>query len=410
MFRFFTFSLYKKLITIILGIRKTPILTVWVLSYFILKQGLVFAEEIINLTPIVTTTCRYDTNFWKTNEDHVEVSQLNLIPQILLNYDKSRLKTELYGNVGFYEYYKLSNEDSSQRNVSTYDYVGTSIDLDIEYEISDKIDAQLINRFYVTRNPEFTEKYNNSTDREKYSVNFFSPEILYKWSERYGVKLKYQNSIIEYENGINDSKENRGVVNVYSFLRKRSTIYLGYHFWDRNYDNDFSDYTSHFININYKRDWKKYEMILTGGYHMRNFDNMDSDDINLLSWKVQIGKKISYDASDENEFIVTFGQRINDVRVDNGYLTATYVDSILRYKLTNKLVGNLNIELQNSDYNNQNREDNLVSLSMLFEYAVSRRIVLGLQSGMDLRESNSDSNEYQNYFILANMVFTYDSI
>jgi hypothetical protein len=369
-----------------------------------------FAESRIVIQPKVEVGYENNSNFWKSEDQEVSVNTYHAKPGIVLGYETPRTQVSLDTTLEGYWYDDQDTPASGIRDASDDDYVGFAGILSGNYQLTDRVNVGLSEEIYVTRDPAQADANSNSIDRDKYTINYFEPSVYYELTDKFGLLTKYRNTMTDYENDLEDSDENRGIFDLYYTLNSSSTIYLDYQLWARDYDQDTSDYTSNLITLNYERTFKYFTLTGGGGYHNRSFDDDAFDDLDMFSWKFQI-KRQDADANAQttrSRLTLDVGQSMNDDGTGDQYFTSSYLRFEGGYRLTSRIEAIVNVDLQNSDYEESTREDDTYLLSAKLAYQPLDYLTLGIKAGFENRDSNLVGYDYDDVFVLATMDVLYD--
>jgi hypothetical protein len=202
------------------------------------------------IQPRINVAEQYNSNFWKSEEEEISAYTYYAGPGVLVGYETMRTQMNIDGTLDLYWYDQDDEASVEFDDVDELDYVGGTVLGRLNYQATDKLNLGLRNELYITRYPARTLNFvnydgrsdgnSNDISREKYTLNHFEPNIYYLFTERYGIQLKYRNTLTDYEE-TEDSNENRGTASLFYNRTRDSAIYLDYQIWERDYDEESSD-------------------------------------------------------------------------------------------------------------------------------------------------------------------------
>ncbi len=372
------------------------------------------------IQPKISIGGQYNSNFWKTEEEEVSAYTYYAGPGVLVGYETQRTQLLIDGTLDLYWYDQQDDTPLGFEDAEELDYVGTSILGRINYQATDKINLGLRNELYITRYPARTLNFvnydgrsdgnSNDISRDKYTLNHFEPNIYYEFSERVGLQLKYRNTLTDYEKDLEDSVENRGSASLFYNLNRDSAIFLDYQIWQRDYDEDSNDYLSNKITLNYQQTYSYWAFRGGAGYHNRSFDDDGLDDIDLPSWQVQVrGQEPDTDRrTARSRVLLDFGQELNDDGTGDSYYTATFISLELGYRFYERFVATLKGAYQNSDYEVGERDEDTYQAAARLSYYVLDYVTLGIDVGLENRDSNIPGNDYDDNYVMLTLGIDYD--
>lgn len=369
-----------------------------------------FAESRIVVQPKIEVGFQNNSNFWKAEDQDVSVNTYYAKPGIVLGYETPRTQITLDATLEPYWYDDQDSPPAGIRDASEDDYVGFTGIFGSSYQLSDRINIGLADQLYVTRDPSQADINSNSIDRYKYTLNYFEPSIFYEMTDKFGLLVKYRNTMTDYEKDQESSDENRGIFDLYYTLNSESTFYLDYQVWARDYDQTTSDYTSNLVTLNYERKFKYFTLTGGAGYHNRDFDDSTLEDFDMVTWHLQ-AKRLDADSTEQtsrSRLTLDVGQDMNDDGTGDQYLTSTYIRFAGGYWLTSKIEASANFRFQNSDYEDSSRDDDTYNLSAGISYKPLDYLSLGLEGGFETRDSNLAGYDYDDTFILLTLNINYD--
>lgn len=386
------------------------------LSFSVVCAGNVFAQGRVIIKPHIETGVRRDTNFHKSEENTKTVDTYYIKPGVVLGYttDKTTITLDYWLN-------RLNYNDQDEIRAGDiaaddYDYTEHKADFRARLQPTDRLTFGLDNLFWKTRDPANADQYSNAVDRYKYTTNRLTPWVKYRFAEKFGLGLAYTNRFIDYDNDDEgkDSEENRGTLTCYYYFNERTFFDLDYQTWHRDYDADTSDYDSHQIMVNISRQFNYLTLAAGVGYHARDFDNeanVSGGDQDAFAWQISLTGRNPQDENvkyPKSSVYLSFGSNLNDISTDESYHTSTRFDAVVTYLFFEKLNSTLTGWYQHSDYKTSDREDDRFFFSGALDYLINDFFVVGLEAGLENRDSNAEGRDFDNAYVMLNVKFDYD--
>ena len=182
-----------------------------VAACFILLLGLpVHGSAEVVIKALITVEEMYSSNFYAAEEDEVPVFVTRVSPglSIKAETDRSNLAFD-YSLNAFWHY-----DDEDWVDTSEDDYVGHDLTLEAGYNLTQKFGIGISEEFFLTREPGASDRFSESTTRDKYWRNRVMPYMNYDIAEKGQIRLGYRNEVLEYLDSdsaaTNDSVEHRG--------------------------------------------------------------------------------------------------------------------------------------------------------------------------------------------------------
>ncbi|MDR0477173.1 MAG: outer membrane beta-barrel protein, partial [Desulfobulbaceae bacterium] len=258
----------------------------------------------------------------------------------------------------------------------------------------------------------------NDVGRQEYTTNAFTPSIYYDFGNKFGIGARYQNSLVNYnQGGGEDYSENRGTLDLFYNLNRSSAVYLDYQIWQGAYSGQSSNYLSNEISLNASKQFNYFTFTAGAGYYLRQFSDSGYDDISGLTWKLMIDGKSRSEISDDGDtkkprsFVgLALVHDLNNYGSGNSYYAATRLQLKGGYRFGPKLSAQGMALYQYSDYqlNPSNRADNLYVLSAEVSYEVIRNLTVGLEGGYRNQNSDVAGQSYDDVFIMAKVGYSYN--
>jgi len=375
----------------------------------------VFAQGRMVIKPIIETGMSTDSNFHKSETNEKRVHTYNVKPGIKFGYttDRSLVSLDYFANILWYD--DKDSISAGQLEADDYDYVAHKALFRAQTQATDHLFLGLDNLFLKDRDPASADASSNAVDRYKYTMNSFSPRLVYNFGEKFGLGLKYTNLLTDYSNDAagegEDSDENRGTFNLFYYLNSSTSFNLDYQTWSRDYDETSSDYDSNQVMANLNHQFNYFTISAGAGYHERDFDQtVPSGDIDQFVWKFSItGQNLSDTAGiPKSSIYLGISGNLNDSGSGDDYYNATRFDARLTHLFMEKINCTLAGWYQNSDYETADREDDRWLLSAGADYLINDFFTFGLEGGMEDRDSNEAGRDFDNQYVMFNIKLNYD--
>ncbi len=374
------------------------------------------AQDRMLIKPHIQVDWQSDSNFHKAEDAEKNVFTYTVQPGIALGYTTGKTLMSLDYYLQRFMYDDQDENMPGQVDADEYDYTGHNAKFRFQTQATQRVLLGLDNTFIKTRDPASADENSNSVDRQKYTLNRFSPRVNYKFGEKFSLGVKYTNLYTDYSDDGSfgpgeDSVENRGGLTwLYRFTPKTS-FDLDYQLWERDYDENTVDYTSNQVMLNAKHQINYLTFGAGVGYHNREFDEtVPSGDIDQFVWKVSVLGQNPPDARSIPKSSVYFslGSNLNDAGSGDTYFTSTRLDARFTYLVMEKINCILSGFYQNADYETSSREDDRWLVSLGADYLVNRYFTVGLSGGMEERDSNFAGKDFDNEYVMLKARFNYD--
>lgn len=380
-----------------------------------------FAQNAIShgrfiVKPSIETGVKLNSNFHKSDANEKKVYTYNVKPGIELGYltDKSRISLDYSINI-----LKYDDQDSylpGETTAEDKDYEEHKALFNATTQATEHLFFGVNNRFMVTQDAANADEMSNSVDRFEYTLNDFSPNVLYNFGDKFGVGLKYNNLILNYKDDADgegeDSVENRGTLAFYYYLTSKTSFDLNTQYWKRDYDKNSVDYDSTQVMLNVKHQINYFTFGAGAGYHVRNFDKKinGQDDIDQFAWKLSVLGQNPPDTTGtpKSSMYLSLGSNFNNSGAGNSYYNSTRLDARLTYLLVEKINCTLKGFLQNSDYEFTDRDDDKWGVSLGADYLFNDRLSIGLLGGVEERDSNKAGKDYDDNYVAVNIRYNFD--
>jgi hypothetical protein len=367
----------------------------------------VWAAADFDIVPKVSASWRYDSNYFKANFNERAAFTYLVQPGIDLGIETPKTSVLLNYTLDAYWYSDQDPAPAFERQASDYDYVGQTGDLKMRYQAFDRLQLGLDNTLRLTRDPGQSDQFSDSIIRAKYLLNAVTPLAIYEFGPKFNVGLRYRYTTINYLDpaDIEDSWENRGIIDFVYNLNRRNSLDLQYQYWSKNYEVS-SDYTSNQVKLLFRRQMRSFDLVVGGGYQNRKFEDSDLGDVGAFTYNVSLDGEII----ENRRAYATFRaeQNLNDQAFNSDYFIATRFALSGGYELTAKLSADALASYQISDYQLTPRKDNTYVLSGSLNYRFARWVAFNLAAGYESRDSNIPGLDYDNTFVIARLNFAYE--
>ena len=370
-----------------------------------------FAQGRMVIKPFIETGFQSDSNFHKSETNEKQVYTYNVKPGFEFSYVMDKTRVSLNYSANILRYDDQDTIPASELKADDYDYVGHNAMFTAESQVSERLLVGLDNLFMKSSDPASADVRSEAVDRFKYTMNNFSPRLLYKFGDKYGVGLKYNNLTTNYSDDAvgegEDSDQNRGTFTLYYYFTPRTSFNLDYQMWTRDYDKDTSDYDSHQVMVNVNHQVNFFTFSAGAGYHTRDFDQaVESGDIETTAWKLSL-TGADPDGAKSTMFIGVSGN-FNDSGSGDTYYTTTRLDARFTHLVMEKINFTLVGSYQNSDYETSTREDDRWLVSLGADYLINDFFSVGIEGGLEERDSNLLNKDFDNNYVLLQARFNYD--
>ena len=385
----------------------SKIVITFMLAFCILMTGGMFQKvhaERVTMVPRMELDYQQDSNFFKTEKDEKSVDAFIVSPGFNLGFVTGKSAVSLDYSLEVYRY-------SGESDIDDYDYTGHLLNFHAKTQPTSRLFMGIDNYYTKTRDQASSDEYANSVSRAKYSLNRFSPNVLYKFGEKFEVGAKYTNLITDYSEGNSeDSDENRGTFDLNYNFNRSTQLQLDYQVWTRDYDDLTSDYTSNQMMLNLKKSYKNFAITAGAGYHDRDFDRASLDDFGSTTWKLLVeGKTGSSDeSSPKSWFNAALSQNYNDAGSGQQYYKATKLELNAGHIFMKSIGLTLKAAFQNSDYEGSDLDEDSWFLACRANYSLNDMVSFALEPGFETRDSNANYRDYDNTYVLFNVKVQYD--
>ncbi len=384
--------------------------------------AVVFAEGQFSVQPRVEVGAKYNSNFWKTEKNEVGVNTYTLKPGVAIGYETARTEVVLDAMLEAFWYDDRDAPPAGIPAASDQDYVGFDGEIQVNHKLTDRLNVEINDQLNVLRDQGLAQLNDDTTDRDKHLINYFEPTAFYDFGNKFGLLVGYRNTITDYETNPEDSIENRGILDLVYNLNRTSALFLDYQLWERNYDEEqFSDYLSSKLALNYEKSFRYYKINVGGGYHHRDYDSHEIlDELDVFSWNLQAvwedqqatGRSdittIQFGRPAKTRFQFDVGHGLNDDAFSDEYFVATYLRLAGNYWITERIKASAWGSFQNSDYETSDRNDDTYHLKGQLGFKPFEELLVALEAGYEKRDSNYAGSNYDDTYVGLNCTFDYD--
>lgn len=380
--------------------------------FFLIFTPPLSAEGKMTIKPRLDFSWQMDSNYHKSETAEKEVYTYSVKPGIELGYKTDKTTVLVDYSVNMLTYDDQDTVPLGAIKAEDHDYTAHQGRLSLNSQVSDRLLVGVDDLYMVTRDPANADASSNAVDRFKYTINTFSPMMVYTFGDKFGLGLKYTNLNTTYDksNQGEDSKENRGTIDFYYYLNTQTSFDLNYQIWNRDYDGTTSDYDSNQVMLNINHQFNYFTVSAGAGYHSRKFDKNTHKDIDAPSFQASIFGQNPPDATGipRSSMQVSLTRNYNDSGSGESYYTSTRLDARFTYLYLEKLNFILAGYFQNSDYETGSREDDTWKASAAVDWMFHDYASVGLEGGLEERDSNQTGKDYENDYIMVNLKLNYD--
>jgi hypothetical protein len=395
------------------------LLIVWtVLAISICFPTTTFAASRFNVQPRISTSWEVDSNFYRAESREREVYTYTVSPGLKAEFKsaKTNLMLDYALNAIYYE--DKDTVPPNEKPADDENYIGHTFTGEARYQAFDRLLVGLNGSYYLTRDPAQSDTLSNSIERDKYSITRITPILLYEFGPKFTAGLRYRNTKLDYSpENREDSNENRGIFDLVYHFTTKTSVDLEYQYWQKDYDQNTSDYTSNQAKLIFRRQFRILNLEVGAGYQKRAFDDPGLDDESAFTYNLNFGGEQTIA---NRRTRVSFGveQNLNDQAEGNNYFRATRFVLNAGHEFTRKVLGEVGAYYQISDYQNtyglssegaiEKRYDKTYDIYGKINYKFARWLVFSVTGGFEKRDSNIAGLSYNDTYFIANLGFAYD--
>ena len=381
------------------------------------------------LKPHISASWQANSNFWRAENTEKRVFTYLVQPGFSFAYKTDKSKIQLDYTLNSYTY---SDQDSSSpgiRKASDDNYFGHTLNmLAFTRQYQQRLLAGVREDFYLTRDPAESDIYNDSILREKYYINRVEPFVLYEFSGKFAVGLRYRNTITNYtKSGLEDSNESRGLVDLIYNISDTASLNLGYQIWTRDYNKNTSDYLTNQALLTFRKQFKHIALEVGAGYQHRSFDDNDLDSIDVVPWRVSVEystdptpvSPLLMEKRKKSYISLTLAQGFNDQGLGESYFKGNRLTLQAGHVFLKRIPVHFTGYYQRSKYefwtgitdsgDIARRDDDTYKVYCSIGYKFLRWFTLSIEPGYEKRNSNIRGRSYEDKSIMAMLEFQYDT-
>lgn len=385
------------------------------------------AAPVVTIQPMVTVTSRYDSNFYRTNQNEREVYTYIVRPGVSVGLTTAKMAVNFSYNLDAYFYDDRSVVPLGLHPASEENYMGQSATLDASYHLTHRLVVGIRDSFYYTRRSDRFDDFYDDTDRRKHYTNRLSPLLYYDFENRFSVGLNYQWQVVDYDGTYyGDANEQRIALDLLYNPSRTSTLTLNYQHWIQDYKVGVSDYDSDQIGLTLQKRYKYFFFEAGGGYQQRQFKNPASEDEGssvyrfAAGWQNPPSSNVGRRVYEEDGFnlrshvYLDYERDLNDLdafRADDRFTLSVGHLFLEKIKLWLKVFYTIS---QYGDYlapaaggATVQREDKTTGVSGAVRYMPAKHCNLYLETGLTDRRSNITGLGYENIYVTFGVDFSY---
>ena len=315
--------------------RGLSLLTISLVLLLLSYQTCLGDEGKIVIKPHIDVSWQSDSNFWWSEADEQEVFTYLLQPGVTFGYETDKSLIQLDYTMNGYWYSDQDTLHPGNRKASDDNYLGHTLQmLASTQQFQERLLMGVREDFYLTRDPAQSDTFNDSTLREKYFINRAEPFAFYEFSDRFTAGLRYRNTITNYiESYMEDSTENRGLVDLIYNISETSSLDLDYQVWGRDYSKNTSAYLSNQVMLAYRQQFRIVAIEAAAGYQYRSFSDDALESMDIVPWRAGVEFATDPTAIDpllpveqKKSFVsLMFAQDFNDQGLGESYFSADRV-------------------------------------------------------------------------------------
>ncbi len=410
--------------------KKRFLLLLTISIFFLLSshQASFAGEGKIVLKPHINVSWQSDSNFWWAESDEKEVFTYLVQPGVTFGYETDKTKIHLDYTMNGYLYDDQDSLSPGDRKASDDNYLGHTVQfLASTRQFQEKLLAGVREDFYLTRDPAQSDIYADSTLRNKYFINRVEPFAFYEFSDRFTIGLRYRNTITNYtESYMEDSTENRGLVDFIYNFSETASLDLDYQIWGRDYSKNTSAYMSNQGMLTFQQQFRFISLEAAAGYQYRSFDENNIDSIHIVPWR--LGVEFATDPEPISPLLpeeqkksyvsLMFAQDYNDQGLGESYFKADRITLAASHIFLERIPIDFNGYYQRSKYefwtgitssgSRAKRDDDTYKVYCSIGYKFLRWFTLSIKPGYEKRNSNIAGRSYEDKTIMAQLEFLYD--
>ena len=361
------------------------------------------------ISPSMTVEGMYDSNFFKSEQNHTGVWAVQIAPAVEVEAVTDRSRLDLNYKTGYFMYFS----PKSGADISGQDYLAQNLSLLAMTRVTSRLTTGITEEYLLTREPGASDVLSQAITRDKYWRNRISPFVSYDIGEKGEIKLAYRNEVLNYLDGNPstwaNSIENRAIMTLTYNMNSTNHLDLDNEFWRREYiGNGLVSYDSYQAQLIWRHDLNSWlQSRVAGGYQWRYFDENTGTTPNMTSPTYAIGLT---GATDRTKVDLSFEHNMVDYTLADAYFKAyrmnAFVQRLFFEDVIRVYAGGY---YQLSDYVASPREDNAWSLSCGIGYSFwQKRMELSVEYNYTQRTSNQPGYAYNDNVIYLRLTSKWD--
>ncbi len=352
----------------------------------------------------ISTSARYDTNFFNSHENEHEAMTYTVSPGITIGYEtaKSEILFDYETNARFYDH--LDDIPEGVETAREDAFTGHLLKATARTQPTARLFFGIEEAFYRTLDTGYSDRFGQPVEREAITVNRLTPSVIYKFGEKFTTGVKYRNTLTEYDRpDVDDSTGNAGMVDLIYHFNATTSMDLNYQRQYMDYDGATIDYTSDQVGAYLQKEFSHTTFSGGVGYHRREFDEqLDEMEAFTYGLDVRWQKARSHVLASVERNFNEYGDR------SNSYYEATLFTLEAGRTFLEKISTGIAARYLLSDFDEADREDDVYEIAARLGYIYTDWLTFDLQVGYEERDSNQDFNDYENEFILLGLRSAYD--
>jgi len=372
--------------------------------------------------PSLSVSAKHDNNFFKVEKKERDVFSYLVEPGIELGLETAKTKASLNYKLDARYFDDEGSIPAGERDANDDDFLGHDLIAEINMIPLERLKIGLEDSFYKTIDPARSDTLYNSVLREKYYINRFTPSIFFEAVYNFTFWGRYRYTILDYYSSRNeDSKEDRGIVDIIYNFNSKTCLDLEYQYWITTYDIATSDYNSSQTMVVFRQQFNYLEYELGAGYQDRRFDDKGRKDMHTFAYRAVLKFQNPPKGQGDAKSYATLSaeQNFNNVGLDADYFTGHLFSMGLGHVFMKKIGLDIKFSYLESNYEIykglthkgtiEARDDNTYKVTGKINYAFLKGIIKPFfTAGYEERDSNLAGFEYENTFFMLGLDLSYD--
>ncbi|MCI5116855.1 MAG: hypothetical protein D3913_02615 [Candidatus Electrothrix sp. LOE1_4_5] len=354
------------------------------------------AAKNYSITPILDASVGWNSNYYYSSADEIDVYTYLIQPGISFNYQTARTSTELKATLD-------GNAYSGSETLD--DFIGYTVEFDVNRSTkSNKLTLGLMDQLSYTRDPELLGELENATSRKLYMINTLSPYLQYNL-DRFKAGLDYENIITRYdEDASEDTTLHKGSLELLYKMNRTFEFGPRLEVEAMDYDKDSADYQGTDVSAVLVRKGKFLSLRGGIGYHKRTFDDAEDSELDDVSWNLALESQAT--GFKKTSFKLALTKDMNDsTSYGPGYYSVLQVNGSLERKVGPRLTLGCSASYEKNEYELTDQENDIWQVSATVKYPLTDWLKLELGIGHQTQDSTEDNEDYQNTSGLLKLTF-----